>query len=261
VSRTKRYIVINGSRPLKLEEEMNDEPFTLYKFKPINKYLIESLVTQSIYFAKPDTLNDPFDCKINLESVLKRAELSAIGGRKQFLNSLLDNPQFFEIWRLYFDNIGVCSFSQVNADRLLWSHYADEHRGVCLEYQFRGSYFLNSVFPLTTMGNVEYLSEPLTEWLKKAPIEMIPFTEGLIHKFLKTKNPAWGYEKEARIIRKEHGAFNIRDKFLKQVYFGLQTPQADIDLITKLARDYSGCTSFAQLIRDETDFGFTVKKL
>lgn len=244
---------------------MNDDPFTLYKFRPINKYLIESLVTQSLYFAKPDTLNDPFDCKIDLESVLKRAKLTATGERRSFLTSILGDSQFFENWKSYFDNVGVCSFSQMNADTLLctllWSHYADEHKGACLEYQFRESYFLNPEFLLTAAGNVEYVHEPLTEWLKNAPIEMIPFTEELIHKYLKTKSPAWEYEKEARIIRRKHGTFNIRDKFLKQVYFGLQTPQADIDLVTKLARDYSGCTSFARLIRDETDFGFTVKKL
>lgn len=240
---------------------MHGETFVLWKFKPINKYLIESLVNCSLYFAKPDTLNDPFDCNIDLKKVLTRAELSAIGDRKSFLKSLLDDPQFFKNWKTIFDNIGVCSFSRVNADRLLWSHYADEHRGVCLEYEFRASCFLNPEFDLTAAGNVEYLTEPLTEWLKNAPIEMDSFVEGLIHKYLKTKSPAWEYEKEARIIRSNHGSFQLGDNFLRQVYFGLQTSQSDIDLVTKLAQYYSGCTNFAQFIRDETDFGITVKKL
>ncbi|MHB1236960.1 MAG: DUF2971 domain-containing protein [Gallionella sp.] len=240
---------------------MNDEPFVLYKFRPINKYLIESLVTRSLYFAKPDTLNDPFDCKIDLKRVLKRAEQSATDEQKSFLTPFLENPQFFGNWKSYFDSIGVCSFSLVNADTLLWSHYADEHRGVCLEYHFRGSYFLQPEFQLTAAGNVEYHPEPLTEWLKNAPMEMTPFAEGLVHKYLKTKNPAWSYEKEARIIRGKHGTFNIKENFLKRVYFGLQTPQTDIDLVTKLAQDYNGCLSFGQLVRDETEFGFTVKTL
>jgi len=240
---------------------MNDETFTLWKFKPINKYLIESLVNRSLYFAKPDTLNDPFDCKIDLKKVLTKAESSATGDKKNFLKSLLNDPQFFENWKTTFDNVGVCSFSRVNSDRLLWSHYADEYRGVCLEYKFQESYFLSTEFDLTAAGNVEYLTEPLTDWLKSAPMERHSFVEGLIHKYLKTKSTAWEYEKEARIIRSNHGSFQLGDNFLRYVYFGLQTPQADIDLVTKLAQYYSGCTNFAQLIPDETDFGFTVKKL
>ena len=240
---------------------MNDESFILYKFRPINKYLIESLVTRSLYFPKPDELNDPFDCRVDLKRVLKRAELSAIGARKNFLISVLCNPQFFENWESIFHNIGVCSFSRVNAHTLLWSHYADAHKGVCLEYQFQTSYFLTTEFNLTAAGNVEYHPDPLTEWLKNVPMDRTSFVTELIHKHLKTKSPAWEYEKEARIIRKKQGVFNIQDQFLKRVYFGLATPQADIDLIIKLARDYSSCTSFAQLIRDETEFGFTVKTL
>lgn len=40
---------------------------TLFKFRTINKYLIESLVNPSIFFPKPENLNDPFDCRPNLE--------------------------------------------------------------------------------------------------------------------------------------------------------------------------------------------------
>jgi hypothetical protein len=240
---------------------MNDEPFTLYKFKPINKYLIESLVNRSLYFAKPDTLNDPFDCRVNLKDMLRRATLSSTGERKGFLTSFLDNPQFLENWKSYFDNIGVCAFSRTNADTLLWSHYAEQHRGVCLEYQFRSSSFLTPEFGLTAAGKVNYDTDALSEWMKNAPMDQAIFIEGLVHEYLKTKHSAWEYEQEERIIKREHGAYTFPEKILKRVYFGLQTPQADIDHVTKLARDYSGCTSFAQLICDETDFGFTVKKL
>ena len=59
---------------------MNDESFVLYKFRAIDKHLIESLVSQSLYFARPDALNDPFDCQIDLKAALKRAESSAGGG-------------------------------------------------------------------------------------------------------------------------------------------------------------------------------------
>lgn len=241
----------------------NDEPFTLYKFKEINKWLIESLVSQSLYFAKPDTLNDPFDCCIDLPKALKRAEISATGDRKKFLSSIIGNPEFFRNWKSTFDTIGVFCSSRTNMETLLWSHYADKHRGVCLEYQFRPSYLLTSDFHLTAAGDVMYLAESLTEWLKNAPLDEHSFVTELVHAYLKTKSLTWKYEQEARIIRSESGVFkfNIRGIFLNEVCFGLRTPRADIDLITNLARTYTGCTRFSQMFADETEFGFVKKAL
>lgn len=239
---------------------MNDESFVLYRFRKIEKHLIESLVSQTLYFAKPEKLNDPFDCQIDLRGALKRAEPSATGDRKNLLLSFLGNPTFFENWQSTFDNLGVCCFSRDNRDTSLWSHYADAHKGVCLKYEFRASYFLSEEFHLTTMGNVEYLAEPVTEWLKNAPMDMTKFIEELVHVFAKTKSPAWAYEKEARIFRPP-GVFNFGEQFLNQICFGLRTPPADIELITNLARTYAGCATFSQMVRDETEFGFTEKAL
>ena len=242
---------------------MNNESFTLYKFRAVNKRMIESLVNRSLYFARPDTLNDPFDCHIDLKRVLKRAELSATGGLKNLLSSFLGNPKFFENWKSIVDNSGVCSFSRENLNTLLWSHYADEHKGVCLKYQFRESYFLPDEFQFFAAGSVEYRDDPLTEWLKGAPLEMHEFVKGLVHKYLKTKSLAWAHEKEDRVIRRKHGIFNFKvsEPFLNQVCFGLRTPKADIDLITNLARTYTGCTRFTQMVHDEAGFGFTEKPL
>lgn len=243
---------------------MNDQPFYLFKFRAINKRLIESLINQTLYFARPDALNDPFDCRIDLQKAFRRAvELCASGGRKDFLSSFLVNPEFFRIWKSTFDSIGVCCFSRTIDETLLWTHYADHHKGVCLEYQFRESYFKTEDFHLTAAGNVEYLAEPLMEWLKNAPMDQNNFVIGLVHKYLKTKGPSWRYEQEARIIRREHGAFqfDIRGPFLNEVCFGLQTPQANIDCVSNLIRKHSSCTKFSQMVHGETEFGLLKKTL
>lgn len=239
---------------------MNEDPIVLYKFRPINKWLIESLVNRCLYFAKPDTLNDPFDCRIDLRGALRRAVSSAAGDRRNLLLAFLGTQKFFENWQSTFDNLGVCCFSRDNRDPLLWSHYANAHRGLCLKCEFRASYLLSEEFHLTTMGNVEYLAEPASEWLKNCPMDMTKFIERLVHAFAKTKSPAWAYEMEARIFRPP-GVFNFSEPFLSQICFGLRTPQADIDLITNLARTYTGCTTFSKMVPDETEFGFTERPL
>jgi len=33
-------------------------------------------------------------------------------------------------------NLRICSFSLTNSSLLLWSHYSNEHKGICIEYDF-----------------------------------------------------------------------------------------------------------------------------
>ena len=236
-----------------------DGDFKYFRFRPINKYLIESLVNPSLYFAKPEELNDPFDCNLDIKRAIENFKSSVIGLRERFLAELLDKSEFFENWKLQLGNVGVCSFSNNANETLMWSHYADDHRGVRLLYQFPWAVLLEKFKPVVVMGEVEYSTERLTKLLTRVPMEMETFVTELVHVYLKTKNPAWGYEKEVRIIRRKHGVLNIPGAFLKQICFGLRTPQSDIDLVIKLAQQYCGCTNFGKMVPDETDFGFTMQ--
>lgn len=235
---------------------------TLFKFKTINKYLIESLVNPSIYFPTPEKLNDPFDCRLNLEGLLKHSQTTTSGKRKKFLSSILSVPKFNEYWKKEFETIGVGAFSMIKPDdnksTLLWSHYADEHRGVCLTYKIPRSFLTGKIIGCV---NVNYHLEPLTEYLKICPLKPEKFIEGFLRIYLSTKSPAWMYEQEARIILKKHGPLSIPGRFLNAICFGLRASQNDIDLVTKLAQDHCGCRIFSQMKRNEIDFGFTISKL
>jgi hypothetical protein len=237
--------------------------YLYFKFRPINKHLVESLVSPSLYFAKPDTLNDPFDCRLDLRSSFTRATLSATGRRKEWLRGTLDDRTFFKTCERKLPNVGVCSFSLDSNSALLWSHYADDHKGVCLLYRFPESFILDPTNQIIGADKVKYTSDALTKWLKNAPMNSSSLDREieLIKIYLTTKSPSWRYEKEARIIRCEHGLLNISGKYLAQVCFGLQTPQADIGLVSTLAREYCGCTQFCRMVRDESDFGFSMKEI
>jgi len=237
---------------------MDNESFTLYKYRTINKRLIESIINQTLYFARPDALNDPFDCRIDLQKAFRRAAMSATDERRNFLSSFLATPEFFRNWRSTFDTMGVCCFSRTFSETLLWSHYAEEHKGVCLEYQFRGASLLGNI---TAAQNVEYLDDPLVPWLvEEAPMDMTEFAKELAFRYLRTKCPAWKYEQEARIIRQESGPFKFQGVLLTEVCFGLRTPQDDIDLVTKLVQSYCRGARFSHMVHGETEFRF-VKEL
>ncbi|VVC82429.1 DUF2971 domain-containing protein [Sideroxydans sp. CL21] len=244
---------------------MSDD-YLYFKFKPVNKYLIESLVKPSLYFPTPDKVNDPFDCRLDIRKSFQRAAEVATGMRRNSLLAALNSGILLEMFSGQFHEIGVCSFSLLEGsfdEPLLWSHYADSHKGVCLLYRFPEA-FLDDPKKIIGVDRVQYGTNVLTDWLVNSdvqPSEGDDFVTGLIRTYLTSKNKPWEYEKEARIIRPTHGALDIPHGFLEQVCFGLQTPKEDIDLVTKLAREHSGCKRFVRAVPGDTDFGITVMEL
>ncbi len=237
--------------------------YSYFKFRTINKHLIESLVNSRLFFAKPNKLNDPFDCKLDLGKSFARAASIAMGTRKTWLQSALnDGQKFIKEWQARFENFGICSFSLELHSTIMWSHYADEHKGVCLLYRFPESFFLAPQNKIFGVDKVKYRDDALTDWLKnEAPMDLLKFVQDLAKLYLTAKSPAWSYESEARVIREEHGFIDIPFGFLEQVCFGLSTSQADIDLIIKLAKEYCGCRNFCRIIRSERDFGIAAKEM
>jgi hypothetical protein len=77
---------------------------TLYKYTRINGNTINSLIDRYAWYARPSTLNDPFDCGLS--------------------QSLMGSS----------DQWGILSLSAVCDNIIMWSHYADSHRGICIAY-------------------------------------------------------------------------------------------------------------------------------
>ena len=82
-------------------------------------------------------------------------------------------------------------------------------------------------------------------------------------RYYTAKSPAWKYEREVRIIRSEPGYLELPKKgCLEQVCFGLDTPQEDMELVEKLAREHCGCKNFYKMMRDEkSDFGMKAVRM
>lgn len=140
-------------------------PKILYKYRTYSdEYGKRSLNNNELYFAKPKDFNDPFDCLItvdyeNLKDTHKLFEYaSQIVRRQQKTRNLILNKKekIKEIERIanliYLDiegyqkkndkfiinrineHIGIISFSQIYNNMLMWSHYANFHKGYCLGY-------------------------------------------------------------------------------------------------------------------------------
>ncbi|MDX4050418.1 tetratricopeptide repeat protein [Aliarcobacter skirrowii] len=84
----------------------------LYKYQNFSINSLSSLTENYLYFASPNKLNDPFD-------------VASLSLEKQFENLEINKERF-----------KTCSLSKINDNKLMWSHYAKEHTGICIGYKF-----------------------------------------------------------------------------------------------------------------------------
>ncbi|MBK8112877.1 MAG: DUF2971 domain-containing protein [Saprospiraceae bacterium] len=118
----------------------------LFKYREHNQLTLSSLINNYSWYGNPSSFNDPFDYSLLTNSFL----------RERFLKSH-----------------NVFCLSEENDNLLLWSHYADCHKGYCVEYTDYSDDEINvpkskAIFPqdqpnnkLTLIRNalkVEYLS-------------------------------------------------------------------------------------------------------
>lgn len=117
-------------------------------------------------------------------------------------------------------------------NRLMWSHYADGHKGFCIEYDFSQS---KELLPLPV-----YYTEnrPLVPW--KAAINntyenMAAATAELAITLL-TKDSAWSYENEWRILVKASDEHNITMPPITCIYLGAAICEYDRNCILEIAK-------------------------
>lgn len=100
-------------------------------------------------------------------------------------------PQHDEICELITEKnkYRICCFYKSYSNYLLWSHYAKDHKGVCLEYEFDASFFPRSI----TRRVIKYKKE-IPQFDRNEPIDK-QAVQMLTHKL-----NFWRYEEEVRLL-------------------------------------------------------------
>lgn len=193
--------------------------------RDIQRRDIRSLARNEIYAASFDSLNDLFEARVEIDGESFRVArlLSSLGfgahGRKaaraestfiQTLSEFASNTKKF----------GVYSLSTSATDELLWAHYADSHRGFCLEFQLEEllAYKLEN----QAMFEVRYQNE--VPVVRSSDLSNLESPNGpLLQKFIGTKSRRWEYEAEVRIVTGQFGVFEYDYRALKAIYFGARS--------------------------------------
>ena len=237
--------------------------YVAFKFKAINAQLLKSLESGEIFFASPDRLNDPFDCRVNIPQALQNAIGKSTGSTRTRLEKMRAMGKFFDKVQSDLQMMGVFSMSLELDNSLMWSHYGNNHRGICLTYSFPESFFYEQSKIILGIDRVKFGVDPLSDWFATESPSLDSFEKfgiALIVRALTVKAKAWEYEQEVRIVRRSEGAHVVEQAHLKQVCFGLATSEADMAVVRKALNhvDYKG--PFCKMVRT-TESDFSVKAI
>jgi len=130
----------------------------------------------------PNMLNDPFEFAPGIEEVPSGVSSQDLEG---ITNGFLD-----ELSEIY----GVVCFSRTNSNLLLWSHYADGHKGVLLELGCLPNKDVINVVYKDTRPAIRY-----SQFLSKDERDREHIRNAYI-KCCMTKQTSWAYEQEIRFI-------------------------------------------------------------
>lgn len=184
----------------------------------------------------PTSFNDPYDCAMSLDmkSYHKRnSDFHSIVrdvmlGKKDKSEILMDKPPI-PGWAMNVANeefkaeqrkYGVCCFSETNLSILMWSHYADNHKGVCIEFEFPEDSLEKSELSKVNYSN-EFPKFKFDDYrgLSKEDVQKN------IRQLITVKAKDWEYEKEWRLIHDEKNTLYPKKLNIKSVLLGVRGDQ------------------------------------
>jgi|GEM_PF-6634440 len=197
----------------------------LFKYCKFDVNALQIIINKTLYFSTPEKLNDPLDSKFDLkikksdnfsQTTLDIVKYSGFSFREEFRELLVDvssiitnhsiQKMLFEEYFTYMQNtyVGICSFStKISSANLLWSHYADEAKGLCLV--FDKEHLIQSLIKHKSIGSKLFQDPVNYEGIKPIEVEINEdgsFNYTFDHLLSKTQH--WAEEKEFRMIKKSY---------------------------------------------------------
>jgi hypothetical protein len=196
-----------------VKDNTNPKSIRLYRYLNAEAAL-KTIESRSFRVGRIHELNDPFEWRMGITGIIPEGEM--------FAQSLLDGF-IAEISH----GMGIVSFSDTLEDAVLWSHYADKHRGVAFE--------VDHVIKPDELFKIVYTNErPVFDAnrLHDQPEALDDYLRPLVIKLIKQKSPGWSYEREYRVfidlpscnISCGHYFRPIPDNYLKRVILGFKCP-------------------------------------
>lgn len=247
----------------------------LYKYVKINEHTTQLLTKGEIYFSHPSEFNDPFDCDIplttkctekNLLKFMRNKNITRkflLDLRKQYRDYLdMNGNDLSKLWKVIQESkpeTDLVLDSLKNLNRvfclsasfkkiLMWSHYAENHKGICIGFNFPNidkdgnPYFFDEIIKTDEENKNNLIYENKNKKMDKIFSGKVNYDKPFINKKLiyelddsnneianYNKFKDWDYEEEYRFITNTNFQKGILDpKYITKIYFGCNTSELDI---------------------------------
>jgi len=220
-----------------MNQIQSDFPTIIYKYVNYNDG-IKLLFNRQLKFSTPDLFNDPYDCNENifkftinekttrfmLQKGLYQRDTDEINLSIKKLSEKLKNENKISFrnseFKKMFDEIKrtiwVTCFSVCPNDFLMWSHYAESHKGFCIGFDPNYFYlkYNQKIFKVTYDKFKQY--------------DFFENSQKAIQKWVTMKGPIWKDEHEYRLFFpktksnfiNENGLLHFNENLIKSVSIG-----------------------------------------
>lgn len=198
--------IIREDFSMKINYDIKNKSF--FNYTSINKNTIKLIKNHGLWLSHTNNFNDPVDPSIKL--------FNRNSGEYDYL----------------LDSIKVACLTTDNKNTVMWGHYADKHRGICIEYD---------ISPLLDKNKNDFLIRKINYDRTAMINENIELYDlNLLMDLFSIKSKEWEYENEYRILyydreRRKNGL--VIPLTIKSVYFGTETPEDDKELIRDITEN------------------------
>lgn len=252
---------------------VQNTPTKLYKYQAINKHSIQNLKHGQVWFSKPEKLNDPFDCAIPFTFnwtdddliLFYDSQYNELKNQNKnttvphHIDFFFDNGRPNQRYKRFVDNLqkdlsiqlhnrisqlGIACFTEKKDDILMWSNYANSHKGFCIEFD-------TSYAPFHTLNALQKVVYD-SKYPSLSPVAILK-SKGIPDDVLKTKSTRWEYENEWRLVTvKGNTALEYDPKALTAIYFGCSMSEKYMRQISILFTNSN--IQLFKMQRSKTDF-------
>ena len=176
----------------------------LYKYRGLSnlKRFLEIILNKKLYGALYTELNDPMEGSFRYNYKIPH----------EIIEDLKDQKQ-----KTY-----ICSLSKKNDIGIMWTHYAEEHKGCCIEIEV-------TAFKIADTSSLSDI--------------------------LKIKSIQWNYEEEVRYIKtaKDREALSIK---IKRIFLGYKLKASEFNFYKKLIQTLDPSIEVVKMKKESLDFGY-----
>jgi hypothetical protein len=221
----------------------------LHKYSGINQNLFSSLINNELWFNDPLDFNDPYDCNLNYDfsdvnyekvynHLVESNEKFNYNVSMEFIQNrareICKNPTEMEnIMNDFLKNTinkrGITCFSESDDALLMWSHYSDSHKGVCLTFDIeKDQDFFSIPYKVDYPANYPKIDPFIKSEGKEVQL------------ILATKSQEWAYEREVRVVKEKdyfpkfRGTIAFNQEALTEIKFGYRASGEQIRTIRNL---------------------------